>query len=203
MESRLLATQNYKKGDEIKICCGVITTLTHEQELELAERDFSVMYSTKRDSNCLFLGPCRFVNHDCESNCKFISNQDAIHLKVLKDIKVGEEITSFYSENYFGNNNSECLCECCEKYLDDANFLGITGMVIILIIQKRHLFLMNALKSFESTSRIGPMISAILKVTRIKSVIQIQTSRSAQIRLAALCYMSQSDFMKMKMTLIG
>jgi hypothetical protein len=70
VESCILATQTFKKGDELKYCQGVITMINEEQEISLAERDFSVMYSTKRNSNCLFLGPAHFVNHDCDSNTK-------------------------------------------------------------------------------------------------------------------------------------
>jgi histone-lysine N-methyltransferase SUV420H len=42
-------------------------------------------------------------------------NTNIVSFKVVKPIKVGEEITTFYSENYFGANNQECLCVTCEK----------------------------------------------------------------------------------------
>ncbi|KAI9273554.1 hypothetical protein BY458DRAFT_489414, partial [Sporodiniella umbellata] len=32
-----------------------------------------------------------------------------------KEIKCGEEITVFYGQHYFGENNCECLCATCEK----------------------------------------------------------------------------------------
>lgn len=38
-----------------------------------------------------------------------------ICFKVIKDIKVGDEITTFYGDNYFGEDNKECLCETCER----------------------------------------------------------------------------------------
>ncbi len=43
-------------------------------------------------------------------------NTNIVSFKVVKPIKVGEEITTFYSANYFGVNNQECLCVTCEKY---------------------------------------------------------------------------------------
>jgi len=69
-ECKLLATKEWKPGDQIKLCTGVIAELNSEEERALKNRDFSVMYSSKKKCMCLFLGPARFVNHDCESNTK-------------------------------------------------------------------------------------------------------------------------------------
>ncbi len=71
-EAKLVATQDWNPGDQIKACTGVIAELTREDELALKNRDFSVMYSTKKKCMCLFLGPARFVNHDCQANTKVI-----------------------------------------------------------------------------------------------------------------------------------
>jgi hypothetical protein len=70
VEARLVATQEWKAGDEIRFCHGIIAELNGEDEEGLKGRDFSVIFSTKRRCNCLFLGPARFVNHDCEANCQ-------------------------------------------------------------------------------------------------------------------------------------
>ena len=71
-EAKLVATQDWNPGDQIKACTGVIAELTREDELALKNRDFSVMYSTKKKCMYLLLGPARFVNHDCEPNTKVI-----------------------------------------------------------------------------------------------------------------------------------
>lgn len=65
-----MATREFKAGDEIRHCTGVIAELNEDDEEYLVNRDFSVMFSTKKDCMCLFLGPARFVNHDCDPNCK-------------------------------------------------------------------------------------------------------------------------------------
>ncbi|KAK5668366.1 histone lysine methyltransferase Set9 [Batrachochytrium dendrobatidis] len=116
-EARIVATREWKTGDEIYLCSGIFTKLNSEEERSLAQRDFSVMFSTKRHCMGLFLGPARFANHDCCANCKFnpVGRTNAIYFKVTRDINIGEEITCYYSDNYFGQGNCECLCESCER----------------------------------------------------------------------------------------
>ncbi|KAI9311082.1 hypothetical protein BX666DRAFT_1104886 [Dichotomocladium elegans] len=118
VEARVIATKDWRAGDEIRHCTGVITCLDPEQDrmLKAQNRDFSVMWSTRKNTSCLFLGPARFLNHDCESNTKFMPfGENGISFKVIRNIACGEEITTFYGEHYFGENNSECLCVSCEK----------------------------------------------------------------------------------------
>lgn len=68
VEARIVATQSFQAGDEIRCCSGIIAELTKDEEDSLKNRDFSVMYSVKKKCMCLFLGPARFVNHDCKPN---------------------------------------------------------------------------------------------------------------------------------------
>ncbi|KAH0827460.1 hypothetical protein J3R83DRAFT_4148 [Lanmaoa asiatica] len=78
-------------------------------------RDFSVIHSRQMKKNHLFLGPARFVNHDCENNCELFREGKYITFRVLRPIAVGEEITAHYGDGYFGSKNRYCLCETCEK----------------------------------------------------------------------------------------
>ncbi|KAJ3086537.1 hypothetical protein HK102_012965, partial [Quaeritorhiza haematococci] len=112
VEACIISTREWKKGDQIRHCSGVIAELTDSDEEYLANRDFSVMFTTRKNCNCLFLGPARFVNHDCNPNCKFIPfGNNGISFQVLRDIKVGEELTTHYGEDYFGTDNCECLLQ--------------------------------------------------------------------------------------------
>ncbi|KAI9321416.1 hypothetical protein BX666DRAFT_1850068, partial [Dichotomocladium elegans] len=117
VEACLVATKDWHVGDEIRACTGMIANLDPMEDAELRQgkRDFSVMWSQRKGCSCLFLGPARFVNHDCNSNCKFISSgQNAVTFKVVREIKCGEELTAFYGSHYFGENNVECRCATCE-----------------------------------------------------------------------------------------
>ncbi|KAJ3139422.1 hypothetical protein HK100_011563 [Physocladia obscura] len=117
VEACIISTKKWSPGDEIRYCTGYIAELTEQDELHLANRDFSVLYSTRKGCMCLFLGPARFVNHDCQPNCKFIpTGTNSICFKVLRDIEVGDEITTFYGGDYFGEGNRECLCATCEEH---------------------------------------------------------------------------------------
>ncbi|CAO3587435.1 unnamed protein product [Absidia cylindrospora] len=117
VEACVISTKAWEVADEIRNCTGMIACLKPEDDAELQQsnRDFSVMYSQRRDSNCLFLGPARFMNHDCGSNCRFIGlGPNGITFKVLRRIEIGEELTVFYGSHYFGTNNCECRCLTCE-----------------------------------------------------------------------------------------
>ncbi|KAJ1557321.1 hypothetical protein HK405_000260, partial [Cladochytrium tenue] len=43
-----------------------------------------------------------------------VRGTNGVFFKVIREIKAGDEITTFYSEDYFGDRNCECLCHTCE-----------------------------------------------------------------------------------------
>ncbi|CAM0137069.1 unnamed protein product [Umbelopsis sp. WA50703] len=63
-EACVLATKDWMVGDELRLCTGAIACLNAKEDAELkqGQRDFSVMYSTRKGCSCLFLGPARFFN---------------------------------------------------------------------------------------------------------------------------------------------
>ncbi|PVF93693.1 hypothetical protein CPB86DRAFT_89797 [Serendipita vermifera] len=118
----VIAIRPLKPGQTIADLKGSMADLTAEEDEELKEirgagarRDFSVIFSHSRNVNHLFLGPARFVNHDCENNCDLIREGRYITFKVIKPIGAGEEITAHYGDDYFGKNNRRCLCASCEE----------------------------------------------------------------------------------------
>ncbi|CAJ0630328.1 16388_t:CDS:2 [Entrophospora sp. SA101] len=116
-EACVVATKDFKEGDELRLCTGALVPLTKEEDNKLdGGRDFSIIWSQRKDVMCLLLGPARFVNHDCKPNTTFIaSGQSEISFKFTRSVKVGEELTSYYDDDYFGEGNCECLCATCER----------------------------------------------------------------------------------------
>lgn len=116
-EASVTARRDIQPREEIKYLTGVQVAMTEEQEktLELARKDFSLVISSRKKTRSLFLGPARFANHDCEPNAKLSTKgYDGMQIVAVKPIEVGEEITVSYGEDYFGEDNQECLCHTCE-----------------------------------------------------------------------------------------
>lgn len=116
-EASITARRDINPREEIKYLTGVQVAMTEEQEqkLELARKDFSLVISSRKKTRSLFLGPARFANHDCDANARLSTKgYDGMQIVAAKPIATGDEITVSYGEDYFGENNEECLCKTCE-----------------------------------------------------------------------------------------
>ncbi|KAL9608633.1 MAG: hypothetical protein Q9167_006554 [Letrouitia subvulpina] len=117
-EAATTARRIIKKGDTIKYLCGNLVAMTSEEEkdLDLTRRDFSIVMSSRKKTPSLFLGPARFSNHDCNANARLVTRgSEGMQVVAVRDIDAGDEITVTYGDNYFGEDNCECLCLTCEN----------------------------------------------------------------------------------------
>ena len=118
-EAAVIARQPIKKNTVIKYLCGTLVAMSPEEEkdLDLTRRDFSIVMSSRKKTPSFFLGPARFANHDCNANARLTTTgNDGMQVVTNRDIEPNEEITVTYGEDYFGADNSECLCKTCESF---------------------------------------------------------------------------------------
>jgi [histone H4]-N-methyl-L-lysine20 N-methyltransferase len=117
-EAAVTARRRIKQGETIKYLTGTLVPLTAEEDtdLELTQRNFSIVVSSRKKNSSIFLGPARFSNHDCDANGRLVTRgTDGMEVIAMKNIEVGDEITVSYGDDYFGRGNIECLCHTCEK----------------------------------------------------------------------------------------
>lgn len=122
-EAAVTARRFIKKGEVVKYLCGIQVIMTPEEEADIAlrKRDFSIVISSRNKSASLFLGPARFANHDCGANARLMtSGVVGMEIIAVRDIDIGDEITVTYGENYFGEDNCECLCQTCEDQRENG-----------------------------------------------------------------------------------
>lgn len=115
-EACIIARNLIEAGITINHLTGKMVALSSQDQHSI-NRDFSIIYSHRLGESCLMLGPCRFVNHDCDPNCHFVAQGGSGVVAVVSNRRIykGEEITVGYADNYFGTKNRECMCATCER----------------------------------------------------------------------------------------
>ncbi|KAM0345753.1 hypothetical protein ACHAPU_006106 [Fusarium lateritium] len=122
-EAAVTARRAIRRNEAVKYLSGVQVVITPEEEMAISsqKKDFSIVVSSRSKCTSLFMGPARFANHDCDANAKLMrTSHSGIEIVATRAIEAGEEITVTYGDNYFGDNNCECLCQTCENLLRNA-----------------------------------------------------------------------------------
>lgn len=116
-EAAVTARRRIKAGEPVKYLVGTLVPLTAEESsnLDITNRNFSIVTSARKKFSSIFLGPARFANHDCNANARLeVRGSDGMQVVAVQNIDVGEELTVSYGNDYFGPDNIDCLCHTCE-----------------------------------------------------------------------------------------
>lgn len=116
-EAAVTARRRIKQGEVVKYLVGTLVPLTVEESanLDITNRNFSIVTSARKKGSSIFLGPARFANHDCNANARLeVRGSDGMQVVAVQNIDIGEELTVSYGNDYFGPDNIDCLCHTCE-----------------------------------------------------------------------------------------
>ena len=88
------------------MCCRLAGKKPKDRVID----DWSLMEGDK-----LLVGVARWANHSCVPNCDYymsggFKGRECVRLRAIREIKPGEELTTYYNEDFFGENNKFCLC---------------------------------------------------------------------------------------------
>ncbi|KAF2672891.1 hypothetical protein BT63DRAFT_409961 [Microthyrium microscopicum] len=107
----VVAKKTMEKGTQVKYLKGANATVTNATK---------GTYSSlgRIDGACgkryITAGPARFVDHDCKPNSKLEAKGDHTVFTTVRNVEEGEEITVYYSADFFGRGNENCSCATCK-----------------------------------------------------------------------------------------
>lgn len=115
-EAKVTSTRKLLVGQRVDGLVGFLADIGPNDKsfIKVGINDFSLMHSIRKKCDQLLLGPVRFVNHDCNANCKYVSQGKSVYVEVIKPISAGEELTCYYGLNFFGKKNEYCDYLTCE-----------------------------------------------------------------------------------------
>lgn len=100
----VFANRDFKKGETVILWNPKIISKKEFEELTLKKNKYLI----KQDRNYFLMqSPEKFVNHSCNPNTKAKNKSDI----AIRDIKSGEEITSFYLDKGLKCNCGSKKCK--------------------------------------------------------------------------------------------
>ena len=117
VEGNVTARESMKAGSTISHLTGTMVRLSSDEVEKMgeAQTDFSLV-AMRYGQEHFFLGPARFLNHDCQPNARLVlhEKEQKVSVKAIKDISPGDDITVSYGNDYFDDENIHCLCQTCK-----------------------------------------------------------------------------------------
>ena len=108
----LFATHPFKKGERIVEYVG--RTLTNAEQYTSRSKYLFEVNSRKTIDGMSRANIARYMNHSCRPNCEPEIERGRIFIDTLKNIKVGEEFTYDYGEEYFNDHIKPYGCRCAK-----------------------------------------------------------------------------------------
>ena len=117
-QMRVVAKKKFRPKTVISGLEGFTETVSDDELTE--DMSFSVFAPTNNfKSTRIMLGPASFVNHECNPNARYVlsgeKNKTIISIQAIRTVEIDEEISVFYSPDYFADNNRNCQCTTCMK----------------------------------------------------------------------------------------
>ena len=117
-QMRVVAKKKFRPKTVISGLEGFTETVSDDELTE--DMSFSVFAPANNfKSTRIMLGPASFVNHECNPNARYVvsgeKNKTIISIQAIRTVEIDEEISVFYSPDYFGDNNRNCQCTTCMK----------------------------------------------------------------------------------------
>ena len=117
-QMRVVAKKKFRPKTVISGLEGFTETVSDDELTE--DMSFSVFAPRNNfKSTRIMLGPASFVNHECNPNARYVvsgeKNKTIISIQAIRTVEIDEEISIFYSPDYFGDNNRNCQCTTCMK----------------------------------------------------------------------------------------
>ncbi|CEG80085.1 hypothetical protein RMATCC62417_14469 [Rhizopus microsporus] len=117
-EVKMTASEDLDAPMYLTRCAGAMAKVTEQPDID----DDCWWAINHRGQDYVLLGPIRFFNHNCRSNATLASHSSTkLVPRISTKVKVGDEITLFYGEGYFGKNNVEYRCFTCRTIKGKAS----------------------------------------------------------------------------------
>ena len=111
----LFATRAYKKGERVIEYFG--RTLTTAEEYTSKSKYLFEVNTRKTIDGTIRENIARYINHSCKPNCEPEIERGRVFIDTIKPIKIGEEFTYDYGEEYVDEHIKPygCRCRKCKK----------------------------------------------------------------------------------------